>query len=183
MPSWTPQKTWTSETLTSSDLNVYVRDDMEYLKAIADSLAFSGCQVDRNGTVQSINDSSETAITFTRENVDVGGWISVPSDTITVPASAIPSGYTRVAAPVFVRLEFAANATGVRKAFVYQNGNLVGANSVSASSADTTDLIVAKNIVISSGDTLQLKAYQTSGGALNVVGSVSFDIYTAKPID
>lgn len=37
--AWTPPKTWTTETLTSSDMNLHVRDNELYLKAHVDASA------------------------------------------------------------------------------------------------------------------------------------------------
>ena len=180
MPSWTSVKTWVSETLTSSDLNTYVRDDLEYLKAQTDQIAFSGVIVDRAGVAQSIPDSAYTAISFTREILDVGGWIAVPSTTITVPASAIPTGYTTVVVLINFRVEFAANATGIRKVRVLNGGTVVAGSTVSAASADTTDLVGSRINTAVAADTFTMEVWQSSTGSLNAV-SHSLDIAVFKP--
>lgn len=171
MASWTSVKTWVSEILTSSDLNTYVRDNLEYLKGKADLIDFSGVLVDRNGATQSIPDSTYTTISFTREIIDVGGWIAVTSTTATVPASAIPAGYTTVIVDIRALVNFAANATGIRRARIMKDGSSQLSVGISAASADTTDLVLPWFATAVAGSTFTLEVYQSSGGALNVTAA------------
>src|SRR4051812_41994658 len=109
--------------LAAADLNL-LGDDIAYLKAQTDLAVLSGCVVSRS-TSQSISDSVYTDVTFTTEVIDQGGWIAVSSTTVTVPAGAIPSGYTTVALDVRPVAQFASNATGKRSAIVTQNGSTI----------------------------------------------------------
>lgn len=181
MPSWTPVKTWDAEILTSSDLNTYVRDDLEYLKAQADLAVLSGVIVNRNGATQSIPDSTNTPISFTNEVLDQGGWITVTSTTATVPASAIPAGYTTVLLQTWFIVTFAANATGVRRARLTKNGSSEYSIAYSAASADTTDLVASWPVTAVAGDTFQLEVYQTSTGSLNATAG-AMSLVVLKPI-
>jgi hypothetical protein len=162
--TWTSPKTWGSETLTSSDMNTYVRDDLLYLYGIAQGVVFSGVQVSRS-TDQSISDSTETAVSFTTENLDFGGWWS-SGTTVTVPAGAIPSGYTTVAVLIFCAARFATNATGRRGITALKNASSVGTWSITALPSDQTDLQLTAVTTVASGDTLTMDVYQSSGGAL-----------------
>lgn len=164
--SWTPQKTWTSEVLTASDLNTYLRDDMEYLKAIADGVAFSGVQLTRNAAT-SIADSSSTPITWTAEAFDYGGWWSSGTDVI-VPAGAIPSGFSTIAMLFIIRTTFASNGTGGRRINVFVNGSSIGGQYGPALSGDTTIMSYQDFSVVSAGDVITMEVYQSSSGNLNV---------------
>src|SRR6478609_8306921 len=127
----TPPTFTASTTSTAADVNI-LGDDIVYLKARSDALIFSGVRVDRNGSNQSIPDSTWTAVSFTREIIDQGGWIAVTSTTITVPAGAIPAGYTTVIVDADMYATFAANTTGIRKARVLRNGSPFVLNGFSA---------------------------------------------------
>ena len=114
-PTFTP-----ASELAADDLNI-LGDDIVYLKAQADMAVLSGVRAART-TTQSIPDATPTEIIFTAETFDQGGWIAVTATTATVPSSAIPPGFTVVALDVRIGVNFAANATGYRKATVMQNG-------------------------------------------------------------
>lgn len=164
--AWTPQKTWGSEILTSSDLNVYLRDDMEFLKGRSDGLVFSGTRVSRAAT-QSIPTATDTAISFDTEVYDHGGWWS-SGTTVTVPAGAIPAGFTTVAIHVIGRLRYVANGTGYRKIKLLRNGAQIIGNSASGDATETTEVSASDYTVCAAGDAITMQALQSSGGALNV---------------
>jgi hypothetical protein len=170
MPTYTPEKTWTSEVITQSDLNTYLRDNVDYVKAQTDGLAFSGCKVNRSAA-QSINDSTSTLISYTAEDLDFGAWFPGSGTTVTVPAGAIPSGYTSIALMAVARTIFASNGTGWRRLIILKNGGQEDGMSVSAITGDTTDLGIVSFMTAVAGDTITVQVYQTSGGALNSTGN------------
>lgn len=164
----TPPTFSSGATLTAAQLNI-LGDDIAYLKAIADGVSLSGFQLNRTSN-QSINDSSATLISWTTEVFDFGGWWSTGT-TATTPAGAIPAGYTTVGLLVFGRLQYAANGTGVRRIRTFANGTSFGSRTVGAPTGDVTDVQISEFTTVSSGHTLTVEAYQTSGGALNCVES------------
>lgn len=165
MPSWTPQKTWATEILTASDLNTYLRDDLEYLKGQRDLVTFSGAQLNRSAAT-SIPNATYDPVTWSGEVWDYGGWWSSGASVI-VPAGAVPSGYTTIMLQVVARTVFAANGTGIRKVRLLKNGASFGSLSLSAISGDTTDLFIFDMEKAVAADAITMQLYQNSGGALD----------------
>lgn len=161
--------------LDASQLNV-LGDDIVYLKAQADAVIFSGAAA-ACGT-QSIPNATTTQIIFTSETFDIGGWIAVSSPTFTVPASAIPAGFTTVVVDVRVHTDFAGSAVGARQFIANQNGSQVMADSGTADAATNTHQegsVLTPAVV---GDVFTLDVVQTSGGSLNIVGvTMSVTVY------
>lgn len=168
--AYTTMKTWTSETLTSSDMKTYLTDNIEYLKGVADGLTFSGVEVTRTAAT-SIADTTESPITFTAETFDYGGWWSSGTD-VTVPSGAIPSGYTSIAVLLLGRTKFAANGTGIRRITILKNGGAISGPTVSAITGEDTEIDTARFTTAEAGDVFTLQVYQTSGGALNTSGTI-----------
>lgn len=164
--AYTTEKTWTSETLTSSDLNTYLRDNVEYLYGKVSGLTYSGVALHRSSAA-SIPDSAYTNITWQVEDSDVGGWWS-SGTVITVPSSAIPTGSTQIAILVLATIRFATNGTGGRALNLTINGSNEDATFLGAYSSDVTSVPLSTICFVSSGDELILQAYQGSGGALNM---------------
>lgn len=165
--AYTTMKTWTSEVLTSSDMNTYLRDNIEYLKGVTDGVTFSGVQADRLSN-QAISTSSATNVSFSSEGFDYGGWFGGSGTAITVPSAAVPAGYTSIAVAIFARGRFASNGTGYRRLRVLINGSAAASISVDANAGAETEVNVTDYAVVESGDTIALEAYQTSGGSLNL---------------
>lgn len=167
--AWTTPPTFVaSDPLAAAELNI-LGDDLVYLKGITDGVSLSGVQLSRV-TNQSVNDSTTADITWTAESFDFGGWWSTGT-TATVPAGAIPSGFTTIAILCFGRLQYAANGTGIRRIRLLKNGTYFGSRTVGAPSGDVTDVQITEMTTVAAGDLLTVEAYQTSGGALNVVES------------
>lgn len=165
--AWTTPKAWTSETLTSSDMNTYISDNLSYLKGITDGVGFSGVEALR-GSNQSLTNATDTAVSFTSEGFDYGGWFGGSGTAVTVPAGAIPSGYSTVAVGIYVRGRFASNGTGYRRLTLVINGTDEAAMSVDANTGAETEVAFTDFALVSSGDILTLEAYQSSGGSLNL---------------
>lgn len=178
--AFTTPPTWPPDTVVASDDLQILSDDITYLKAQTDLAVLSGCLVTRS-TTQSIPDNSDTAILFTTEVFDQGGWITVTSDTVTVPAGAIPPGYTTIAIDVRVGVHFGTNSTGYRKATVNQNGSPISGPQNDASPTTTTPVNEASLTTAVAGDTFTVNAYQNSGGALDII-SAKLSITVYKPV-
>jgi hypothetical protein len=156
----------TSEIGTSSDWNTYVRDNELYLYGISQGVVFSGVQVTRSAS-QSISNNTETAVSFDTENLDFGGWWS-SGTTVTVPAGAIPSGYTTIAILVFCAVRYVSNGTGIRRVTALKNGASFGTWQIQAITGDSTDVQLQEVTTVAAGDTLTMETAQTSGGNLSM---------------
>lgn len=156
-----------NDPLAADDLNI-IGDDIDYLKAIADGLVFSGCDVTRVAAT-SIANTTSTAISFSAEVYDYGSWFSSGTNVV-VPVGAIPSG-TIIAVMVSGRTLFASNATGYRRLYLLKNGTPFASPKVGAINGDTTDMDVMRITTAVVGDVFTMEVYQNSGGALNVTNS------------
>ena len=119
-----------------------------------------------NSSTQSINDSTYTAITFDSEDLDVGGLHSTVSNTsrLTVPTGC--DGFYLVMGS----LDFASNSVGVRGGQIFKNGatELIYEQSVMAGTASIIILHIMWLGNLVATDYVELRAFQSSGGALNV---------------
>ncbi len=119
-----------------------------------------------NSAVQSVGDSSLTVLTLDSEDVDVGAMhsTSVNTSRLTVPAGA---GGFYVA---FGQSSFAPNATGVRALELFKNGAtaLAYTQQISAGAGTLAAFNVLWAGVLAAADYVELRAFQSSGGALNV---------------
>jgi hypothetical protein len=172
-PTFTP-----GTELAADDLNL-LGDDIKYLKAQTDQAVLSGCVVTRAAS-QSIPNNTATLMSFTAEVIDAGGWIAVTSTTVTVPAGAIPAGYTTIAVDCRISATFATNATGYRRATLLKNGTPVVGPVVDAGSGQVT--VVSESCITTAvaGDTFTVEVQQTSGGSLNVTAGLTVVVF--KPV-
>ena len=122
-----------------------------------------------HAVTQSISTGTDTVVLFDSELFDVGGLHSTVSNTgrFTVPAGG--DGVYLVIGVVV----FAANATGVRRASVIKNGTItigISSNTIETSPTAVADTGLSIMAIVSlvAGDYVELMAYQTSGGALNI---------------
>lgn len=114
-------------------------------------------------TTQSIANSSVTPVSFTGEEIDVGGLFTPTSTDIVVNVAG-----TWMTAGGLV---YAANATGIRACLAQVNSvHQDGSSSLPAvgSAADFARMVAAFMKELAVSDVLRLSAFQTSGGALNV---------------
>jgi hypothetical protein len=106
-----------------------------------------------------------TVLTFDSERWDSGGLHSTSVNTgrITIPSGA--AGKYIIGGAV----NWASNATGIRTLQIRQNGTVtIAVNDVVALSANTLSMNVETIYPMVATDYLELIAYQTSGGNLNV---------------
>lgn len=168
--AWTTPKTWASLTeLTASEMNTHVRDNMLYLKALADAIPFSGAQALRV-TDQNVANNSAEYITLTSQNYDVGGWFAPSSTKIIVPAAAIPTGYTSIYVMAVGTLEFTTNSgAGGRMISLHRNQTRFGYQRVSGIDDGQQALTLTDFSVAEEGDEFQIEAFHTLGSTLAVV--------------
>lgn len=164
--SWTDPPTFVAgDALTAAQLNAYLTANENYLKAASDAAVFSGVQADITSS-QSIASGSDTLISFSRTVIDVDNWWTSGTN-ITVPAAAIPSGYTNIVVHVVGIIRFASNGTGRRRADLLQNGSAAFSFGVTAVNGDQTYTPVECYLSAASGDVFTLQVFQNSGGSLN----------------
>jgi len=120
-----------------------------------------------NSTNFSVADNTLTAITLNSERYDIGGCHSTVSNTsrLTVPSGG--GGIYSIGGSA----TFDANATGVRLLLIRLNGTTdIGANGVSSASAGGSQQInVSSDFRLAAGDHVELVAFQSSGGNLDVL--------------
>jgi hypothetical protein len=127
--------------------------------------SFVGCSAYKTAD-QSINNNTQTAITFTAEYYDTDSFHDNSSNTsrFTIPAGK--TGKYLISAVA----RFAANGTGVRTWTLYKNGSsfiqVASMNAVSAGGSASGITFVG---TFTAADYIELFGFQTSGGALNLV--------------
>jgi hypothetical protein len=163
----TPPTFASGAALLAAELNV-LGDDIVYLHGVSDGVTFSAVKVDRAGAgSQSIPNSTATNVTWTNEVFDYGSWWSTGA-TITVPAGAIPAGFTTIALQIIALVRFVSNGTGGRKIIVNKNGSEEDSFAIGALSGDPTTVALTAFFTAVSGDAITVQVFQNSGGALNM---------------
>ena len=136
---------------------------------IAASGVDAGCDV-YNSATQSVNDATDTALTFDTETRDTDAFHSTASNTgrITIPAGQ--GGWYMFGAHV----PWTGSSTGDRKIWFRTNGT-------TASTPVTWDLSlggfnheIVQPLYLAAGDYVEVMVHQTSGGALNVLANARF---------
>lgn len=117
-------------------------------------------------TAQTLTTATETTITWESDESDAYGFWS--SGAATVLTCQVPGRYLAVA-----DVRFAANATGIRTAYIERNAtSTIGRVRVAAAGAGATHLTVTSQATtLAIGDTIRVRAEQTSGGNLDVVAT------------
>lgn len=116
-----------------------------------------------NSIAIAIANATVTALTFDSERYDT----DTQHDTA-VNASRLTCVYAGVYT-ISGTIRWASNATGVRAAQIRLNGGaFIGSVAGPATSGDVTDQSVGALYSLAAGDYVELCAYQTSGGSLNV---------------
>lgn len=165
MPTFTTPPDFSSgEVLTAADLDV-LGDDINYLYQQSTQVAFYGARMTNSGSL-SLSTGPYTDVPWDGETFDVGTWWTSGA-AITVPAVAIPSGFTTVVLLVTGAAHFAANGTGSRGIRILKDGAEWRTVSASAiASPDTTSLAVTDLVTAVSGTVIKLQVAQNSGGSL-----------------
>lgn len=164
--AWTTPKTWAAlSTLTATDLNTHLRDNLNYLKGIVESVPFSGAQASYSGSLNVANNVS-TNVTFNSEQFDYGGWFTASNTKVIIPATAIPTGYTSIGImAVGVSRWSTSNGSGSRYIRLLKNGSTFGGLSMTGIT-DTQEMSVTDFTTGVAGDYFELQIVQTSGGSL-----------------
>lgn len=124
----------------------------------------------RRGSTQSIPNATWTAVSFTAEEVDIGGWWSSGTNVV-VPAGAIPTGFTTIGVDCDFTVRFATNGTGTRQAAVYLDGVASdGVANQGSLTGDPTTVVGIDTVIAAAAGVITLCVYQSSGGALNLTG-------------
>jgi hypothetical protein len=138
---------------------------LEWAKPGHDSLTVPACRVYHNAN-QSIADDTYTTLAFNSERFD--------TDTIhdTVTNNERLTCKTAGKYLIAVNLLFASNNTGGRTVALILNGATnIGRQSCAADPAQETGVSVSTVYDLAVGDYITVMAYQSSGGALNVVAA------------
>ena len=117
-------------------------------------------------TAQTLTTAVETTLTWESDESDAYGFWTVGAATLMT--CQVPGRYLAVA-----DVRFAANATGIRTAYIERNSTTtVGRVRVPAAAAGATHLTVTSQATtLAVGDTIRVRAEQTSGGNLDVVAT------------
>lgn len=156
-------------TLTAAQLNT-LGDDLNYLKGVTDGVVASGVQINRTSST-SIADTTYTNITWQSEAFDYGSWYSSGTN-IVCPAGAIPAGFTTILVHCVIRVQFATNATGLRRVLLLKGGVEFARQTFGGLTGDPTDIVMVDYTTVASGDIITAQVYQTSTGALNLTTAI-----------
>jgi hypothetical protein len=163
--AWTTPPTFVAgDPLAAAELNV-LGDDLLYVKGVSDGASFSGVKLSRDAT-QSIPNATQTAVTMITEVFDFGGWWTSGA-VATVPASAVPAGFSTIIVEVVLSARLATNGTGTRQIYLMHNGSEADVLSYSAIGGEATTIALTTFLEVAAGDTIGLAVKQNSGGALD----------------
>ncbi len=127
-------------------------------------------------TNQSISHFTTTLVTWDSEFFDTDSMHSTSSNTsrLTIPAGK--TGYWQITAS----LGYDANANGVRQVNFSKNGSYVNAEQVQAT-ATYGNIVGYSNIMyLTAGDYIEVSAFQSTGGSLNLIKSSTESYFAAN---
>lgn len=128
--------------------------------------AFSGCVL-TNAASQSISSSSITVVTFDTESLDTDGFHSTVTNTGRI---TIPSG--KAGKYLFTAMgQFVNNGTGSRALYLYVNGTAKTSTSGITAGGLPTSMTAAFILDLAVADYVDVRVWQSSGGALNLNGN------------
>jgi hypothetical protein len=158
----TPTTRSTGNTITAAIWNADMVDNVKWVAG--DSGGKPSCRV-YNSANYAIANATQQAISFDSETRDNGGMHSTVSlqTRIVVPSGA--AGFYLIGG----HATFASNATGVRQLQIRVNGTTqIATSEVNSLSANALSLTVVTVYPLAVSDYVELMAYQTSGGNLDV---------------
>lgn len=122
-----------------------------------------------NSANESINNATDTALTFNSERFDTDTIHSTVSNTSRLTATTAGKYL------IFGHAQFAPNATGTRKVFIRLNGttNLGTIEVPNNGGAANVELPITTIYQLAATDYVELVVFQNSGGALNVNAGAS----------
>ncbi len=135
---------------------------VERLKGQERAIIGNGARV-RHNTAQSLADATFTSVQFNTSERDTDGFYDPAAPTrLTVP-SGLEGEYLLSA-----QVEFAANSTGNRQLGIRVNGTTTVVSDIRVGLSVITRLIVHTQVRLNAGSYLEVRAFQNSGGALNI---------------
>lgn len=161
----------TGDTVSAGDWGTYLKDNLADHEARITANSYSGCRLTRD-TDQNISDTTLTPVVWTHEIVDQGGWYPGSGSTVTVPAAALPPGYTTVIVSMSVQIWWDSDADGTRSVAFYKNGVEFARQKMVAGYTGIFGQVVAPpDIDAEPTDTFQVQVIHSAGGTLALVGS------------
>jgi hypothetical protein len=124
-----------------------------------------GCYVYKGGTNQSISNTTVTSVTFQAEQFDTN---SLHDNTTNNSRITIPTGYAGKY-QINASVNFAGNATGDREIYIYRNNTDYYTYIVTKGTSTLNNLQSSIIVNLAAGDYLEIKVWQDSGGALNLL--------------
>lgn len=161
----TPATFVANDVLTAAQLNTYLRDNVAWLATDSPS---ARVYHDAN---QSLNNTTETALSFNSERFDNASVHSTSSNTsrLTIPSGG--GGKYLIGGAIV----YEGNATGVRGCHMRLNATTDWSQSVlNAASSGATQFTVTTAVTTSAADYWTMIGYQSSGGALNVTTNAKY---------
>ena len=161
--AWTNPKTWNAgETVTHTELNTHIRDNLDFLHSKDHCSAYQT-------TNQSVADATWENITFDAEHFDSNSMHSAGSDPARIKCNS-DGLYLCV-----FKVSFDTNTTGTRRAQIRENaagsssgGTARGVWTAPALASVDTTVSGARLLRLVDTDYIEVFAYQDSGGALDV---------------
>lgn len=133
--------------------------------ATPSAASFVGASVYKTAT-QTINNATETALTFNAEDYDTDAFHdnSTNNTRMTIPTGK-GGRYLVTATTAFFN-----NATGQRTVYIYKNGSTLLNTAQVAGVSGSIDAFVTTSYVVnvSAADYLEIKVFQNSGGTLTI---------------
>ncbi len=129
--------------------------------------AHYGCRVYNSADISIATSGVSQALTFNSEGFDDFDMhdTSINPSRLTAPRDGVYQ--------IFGHIEYAANTTGERFAIIYYKGtkDIAVSSTTAIGGGYATFCSVSTNYFLASGEYVELRALQTSGGALNVLSS------------
>ena len=139
------------------------------MELTSNTITFPAVRVS-NSANQSINDSSDTALSWNTEDFDTGMHAAGNPTRITITTAGIYMFVAQVTWP--------ANATGTRQCYMKLNNTTnMANNNINAAASRGTDHQITEVRSFAANDYVEVIAYQTSGAPINVETDSFFAAY------
>lgn len=142
---------------TADELNVVFRDNMNFLHTAKFARVYRGT------SAQSITNNSIQAISFNTETADPWDIHSNSSNPSRITCPATLEG----AWAIHAQVQFAANATGDRRIYLYKTGAELVVKERDPNATGVTIMDVYAKVVLAEDDYIEAMVYQNSGGNLD----------------